>query len=128
MSYCRFSDGDVYAYESCYGGIQFYVNADKDKPLEDHVCKTYSEAYQYIKYLSEKRGLNVPTYAIEALREDAMKEVKRLNPQLLTLVHDLFSALQALCDANECEYCILACEPYDQCPIDGLRRRVKECE
>ena len=53
---------------------------------------------------------------------------KAKNATITTLVHDLFSALQALCDANECEYCILACEPYDQCPIDGLRRRVKECE
>ncbi len=55
---------------------------------------------------------------------DAIDEGAKLD----TLVHDLFSALQALCDANECEYCILACEPYDQCPIDGLRGRVKECE
>lgn len=53
---------------------------------------------------------------------------KARSAKLDTLVHDLFSALQALCDANECEYCILDCEPYDQCPIDGLRRRVKECE
>lgn len=50
------------------------------------------------------------------------------SAKLTTLVRDLFSALETLCDANECEYCILACEPYDQCPVDGLRKRVKECE
>lgn len=53
---------------------------------------------------------------------------KAKSAELITLVHDLFSTLQTLCDANECEYCVLGCEPYDQCPIDGLRRRVKECE
>lgn len=74
MSYCRFCEGDVYAYDSCDGGVQFYVSGGSDRKL-DRLCATYSEAYQYIKALRDEHGLNVPEHAIEALRADAMNEL-----------------------------------------------------
>jgi len=69
MSYCRFSEGDVYAY-ACEGGVQFWVHG---KNL-DRLCNTYDSAYQYAKYLRDECGLNVPSRAIEALRADALDE------------------------------------------------------
>lgn len=69
MSYCRFSEGDVYAY-ACEDGVQFWVTG---KTL-DRLCETYDSAYQYAKYLLDECGLDVPKHAIEALRADALKE------------------------------------------------------
>lgn len=40
MSYCRFSDGDVYAYETD-GGVQFWVSGD-NREL-DRLCNTFYE-------------------------------------------------------------------------------------
>lgn len=78
MSYCRFTkDSDVYAYE-CDGGVQFWVAGKANRGL-DHLCNTYNEAYQYAKSLRDEHGLDVPDYAIEALRFDALEEVKRFN-------------------------------------------------
>ena len=68
MSYCRFSEGDVYAY-ACDGGVQFWVTG---KTL-DRLCNTYDAAYQYAKYLRDE-GFDVPSHAIEALRADALEE------------------------------------------------------
>ena len=68
MSYCRFSEGDVNAYE-CDGGVQFWVAGEK----LDRLCNTYGSAYQYAKYLRGK-GFDVPSHAIEALRADALEE------------------------------------------------------
>jgi hypothetical protein len=68
MSYCRFSEGDVYAY-ACDGGVQFWVTG---KTL-DRLCNTYDSAYQYAKYLRDE-GFDVPSHAIEALRADALEE------------------------------------------------------
>jgi len=68
MSYCRFSEGDVYAY-ACEGGVQFWVTG---KTL-DRLCNTYDAAYQYAKYLRDE-GFDVPSYAIDALRADALDE------------------------------------------------------
>lgn len=76
MSYCRFSDGDVYAYETD-GGVQFWVSGD-NREL-DRLCNTFYEAYRYAKELSDVHGLDVPSYAIEALREDALEEAKRIS-------------------------------------------------
>ena len=76
MSYCRFSNGDVYAYE-CDGGVQFWVTGDcKDL---DRLCNTFNEAYQYAKALRDEHGLKVPSYAIEALRADAIEEIERFS-------------------------------------------------
>ena len=71
MSYCRFCEGDVYAYE-CDGGVQFFVAGDSKKL--DRLCHTYDSAYQYAKYLRDECGLDVPGHAIEALRADAIDE------------------------------------------------------
>lgn len=76
MSYCRFMDGDVYAYET-EGGVQFWVSGD-NKAL-DRLCNTFNEAYRYIKELRDVHGLDVPSYAIEALKEDALEEAKRIS-------------------------------------------------
>lgn len=70
MSYCRFSEGDVYAY-ACEGGVQFWV-AGGNKQF-DRLCNTYDSAYQYAKYLRDE-GFDVPSHAIDALRADAIEE------------------------------------------------------
>ena len=75
MSYCRFSEGDVYAY-STDGGVQFWVAGGFDKSL-DHLCNTYNDAYEYAKSLRDAHGLTVPRHAIEMLRSDAIEEAKR---------------------------------------------------
>ena len=72
MSYCRFCECDVYAYDSSDGGVQFYVsNGRRDL---DRLCATYNEAYQYAKMLRDTHGLDVPDHAIEALKADALEE------------------------------------------------------
>lgn len=71
MSYCLWSECDVYAYDSCEGGVRFYVAGDDSL---NRLCGTYNEAYQYAKELRDKHGLDVPSYAIDALREDAIIE------------------------------------------------------
>lgn len=75
MSYCRFVEGDVYAYV-CDGGVQFY--ASDGKVRLDRLCNTFSEAYQYAKALRDIYGLNVPSHAIEALKADALEEAARI--------------------------------------------------
>ena len=75
MSYCRFAEGDVYAYE-CDGGVQFYA-ADGKTGL-DRLCSTFNEAYQYAKALRDTHGLDVPSCAIEALKADALEEAARV--------------------------------------------------
>ena len=74
MSYCRLIDSDAYIYDSdC--GVQFYVAGEFGRDL-DRLCRTYNEAYQYAKTLRDEHGLDVPDYAIEALRSDALEEVE----------------------------------------------------
>lgn len=74
MSYCRLTDSDAYIYDSdC--GVQFYVAGEFGRDL-DRLCRTYNEAYQYAKTLRDEHGLDVPDYAIEALRSDALEEVE----------------------------------------------------
>lgn len=85
MSYCRWSECDVYAYDSCEGGVQFYV-AGSDSL--NRLCGTYSEAYQYAKELRDKHGLDVPSHAIDALREDAIDEAKRHSAELVAAMED----------------------------------------
>ena len=74
MSYCRFSEGDVYAYE-CDGGVQFYVS--DGKLGIDRLCSTFNEAYQYAKELRDTYGLDVPSHAIKTLKADATEEATR---------------------------------------------------
>lgn len=74
MSYCRWSECDVYAYDSCEGGVRFWVAGDDSL---NRLCGTYNEAYQYAKELRDKHGLDVPSFAIDALREDAIDEAER---------------------------------------------------
>ena len=74
MSYCRWSECDVYAYDSCEGGVRFWVAGNDNL---NRLCKTYNEAYQYAKKLRDKHGLDVPLHAIDALREDAIDEAKQ---------------------------------------------------
>ena len=73
MSYCRFTDGDVYAYE-CEGGVQFWTANEGLNRL----CNTFNEAYQYAMFLRDGYGLDVPSYAIEALKADALDEARRI--------------------------------------------------
>ena len=75
MSYCRFTEGDVYAYE-CDGGVQFYVS-DGKREL-DRLCSTFNEAYQYAMVLRSTHGLDVPSHAIEELKADAIEEAARI--------------------------------------------------
>lgn len=123
MSYCRFSDGDVYAY-ACVGGVQFWVAGNADKSL-DRLCNTYNEAYQYAKALRDGHGLDVPSYAIEALREDAADEAERYfgpngvvaelraeNVRLRELVLQLW---ECPVDDNKCTDCPHCKEHYDVC-------------
>lgn len=78
MSYCRFTDNcDVYAYDSVEGGVRFYVSHGRNE--FNRLCGTYNEAYQYAKTLRDVYGLNVPDYAIEALRADAAEEVNSIG-------------------------------------------------
>lgn len=106
MSYCRFTEGDVYAYE-CDGGVQFYVS-DGKREL-DRLCSTFNEAYQYARVLRDTHGLDVPSYAIEALKADAIEEAVRIcgpnsavseleseNAKLRELVQGLWFAAQYL--------------------------------
>lgn len=74
MSYCRFTEGDVYAYE-CDFGVQFVVIGGKENL--DRLCRTFNEAYQYAKVLRDTHGLDVPDHAIEALKADALEEAAR---------------------------------------------------
>lgn len=78
MSYCRFTEGDVYAYDSVEGGVQFYVVRSVGEDL-DRLCPTYNEAYQYAKTLRDKHGADVPDRAIDALRADALEEAERIS-------------------------------------------------
>ena len=99
MSYCRFGDADVYAYE-CRDGIQFYTIREE----LDSLCKTHLEAYLYAKELRDDHGLNVPDYAIDSMLcdalEDAMKSIVVIgrhteNDNLRELVQDLWGELHA---------------------------------
>ena len=115
MSYCRFTEGDVYAY-ACDGGVQFYVS-DGKREL-DRLCNTANEAYQYAKVLRDTHGLDVPNYAIEALKADAIEEAVRIcgpnsavsdleaeNAELVRVLHELEQeAVHAYrCLQHDCE-------------------------
>ena len=78
MSYCRFIECDVYAYDSVEGGVQFYVARGVGDDL-DRLCPTYNEAYQYAKTLRDKHGVDIPDHAIYALRADALEEAERIG-------------------------------------------------
>jgi hypothetical protein len=101
MSYCRFVEGDVYAY-ACDGCVRFYVAGKREL---DRLCSTFNEAYQYARVLRDTHGLDVPSHAIEALRADAIEEAARIcgpdgavaeleseNAKLRTLMRDVWDA------------------------------------
>jgi hypothetical protein len=111
MSYCRFTEGDVYAY-ACDGGVQFYVSDGKTEL--DSLCNTFNEAYQYAKALRDAHGLDVPSHAIEALKADALEEAARIcgpdsavseleaqNVKLRELTKDMFNCIS---HANELDW------------------------
>ena len=119
MSYCRFVEGDVYAYE-CDGGVQFYV-ADGKREL-DRLCSTFNEAYQYARVLRDTHGIDVPSHAIEALKADAIEEAARIcgpdgavaeleseNAKLRELVRDMCICMCNIMDADyTCKDCLLS--------------------
>jgi hypothetical protein len=94
MSYCRFTEGDVYAYE-CEGGVQFYVARNVARKYDtdlDRLCNTFSEAYEYAKALRDEHGLDVPDYAIAELEADAIDEARRMIPLgLVETIVDLWN-------------------------------------
>lgn len=125
MSYCRFTEGDVYAYE-CEGGVQFYVSGKREL---DRLCSTFNEAYQYAKSLRDAHGLDVPSHAIEALKADALEEAARIcgpdsavveleieNTKLRMLVRDMHRRLS---NANLCAMC----PDSEACGFDALGGR-----
>ena len=113
MSYCRFLEGDVYAYDSVRGGVQFYAS-DGRRNL-DRLCRTYNEAYLYALELRDVYGLEVPDHAIEALRADALEEAARIcgpdsavaeleeqNAKLRELVRVMAYCMQQVRDCDGC--------------------------
>lgn len=72
MSYCRWSDGDVYAYD-CAEGVQFWIAGHSEL---DRLCATHTKAYDYAIELRNVHGVQIPDYAVEALRFEADAEVK----------------------------------------------------
>lgn len=137
MSYCRFIECDVYAYDSCEGGVQFYVARSVGEDL-DRLCPTYNEAYQYAKTLRDKHGADIPDHAIYALRADALEEAERIsgpgsavaelrdeNARLRELVKDalpFFDDDMNFCVGGDC-FAIWECcegESNDDCP--AIRR------
>ena len=104
MSYCRLSDGDVYAYDSVEGGVRFYVSHKKGEHF-DRLCRTYNDAYQYIKSLRDEHGLDVPDYAIEALRADAIEEARTItgpNGVVAELIDDIAKLRELVHGLDHC--------------------------
>ena len=62
MSYCRFSDCDVYVYDDVAGGITIMTHADGDYREE-----TRSAAIAQLKRLRDM-GLDVPDDAIDEIK------------------------------------------------------------
>ena len=114
MSYCRFTDdSDVYAYE-CDGGVQFWVAGRENRHL-DRLCNTFNEAYQYAKALRDEHGLEVPPYAIEALKADAIDEAERFtgpHGAVAEHIRDLEALVRDLWHGFECG---AGCVHFDWC-------------
>lgn len=139
MSYCRFMEGDVYAYV-CDGGVQFYVSGGR-KEL-DRLCNTFNEAYQYARVLRDTHGLDVPSHAIEALKADALEEAARIcgpdsavaeleaeNEKLRELVADMWPHVRHR--SRMCGECELPCDTSDECLLyEPMRQRMRDlgCE
>lgn len=130
MSYCRFMEGDVYAY-ACDGGVQFFV-ADGRREL-DRMCSTFNEAYQYAKELRDMHGLDVPSHAIEALEAEAMAELEDENAKLRELVRELWSCAASLAEDSVYHIEGAVCGCGISCVVNGedcsaykLRDRMRE--
>lgn len=126
MSYCRFFEGDVYAY-ACEDGVQFWVAG---KTL-DRLCKTYDAAYQYAKYLRDECGLDVPGHAIEALRADALEEAGHGDGSAVAeLVSENAKLRELLADTliDPRDYCAKYGIDYDgwDSANDDIDRRLRE--
>ena len=118
MSYCRFSEGDVYAY-ACEGGVQFWV-AGRNL---DRLCNTYDAAYQYAKYLRDECGLDVPSHAIEALKADALDEANHGDGSAVAelvsenaKLRELAKLYAKVIEGDGCYYCPY-CDP-DLCDVE----------
>ena len=126
MSYCRFSEGDVYAY-ACECGVQFWVTG---KTL-DRLCHTYDSAYQYAKYLRDECGLDVPNHAIEALRADALEEANYGDGSAVAelvsenaKLRELVVRMRPIC--MEGKRCTFADRVYIDSTMEELRIEVKD--
>ena len=116
MSYCRFSEGDVYAYE-CAGGVQFWTPDD----ALNRLCSTYNEAYQYAKILRSEHGLRMPDHAIEALRFGALDEIERFTgPD--SAVSEMIAENAKLREQTENLISLLRKDWQIEASWDGLRR------
>ena len=125
MSYCRFTDGDVYAYDTD-GGVQFWVSGD-NREL-DRLCNTFYEAYRYAKELSDVHGLDVPSYAVEALREDALEEANRISGVVVELQAENAKLRKLVKAFDWCtENFDLPCK-CDSCPLEQTDKLTPECE
>ena len=124
MSYCRWSECEVYAYDA-EEGVWFHVSCNKGL---DRLCNTYNEAYQYAKELRDIHGLDVPQHAIDALRDDAIdeaalrfgpnravSELKSENAKLRSLLSDVCAA--SSCERGECPLFVADGEP---CRMAGV--------
>lgn len=58
-----------------------------------------------------------------AIYKEVIRDYVAENNRLRAIAHDMLTAIDYLCQGNECEYCVLACEPFEQCPVDGIRER-----
>lgn len=114
MSYCLWSEGDVYAYDSVEG-VRFYVSCKKGEHL-DRLFRYYAEAYQYAKLLRDVHELNVPDHAIEELRADAVEEAKTITGpnSVITELIDEIAKLRKLVDGWD--FCSKTKKPtFDEC-------------
>lgn len=66
-----------------------------------------------------ERGVELATNIYKEVIRDYVAE----NERLRAIAHDMLTAIDYLCQGNECEYCVLASEPFEQCPVDGIRER-----
>ena len=72
--------------------------------------------------MAQSKAFTDASHALNDLSH-ALALLEAENDKLRTMTHDMLTAIDYLCQGNECEYCVLACEPFKQCPIDGIRER-----
>jgi hypothetical protein len=72
MSYCRFSDGDVYMYPSVEGVTCCACRLQSSS--ETIYMETKEEALEHL-ILHQERGDSVPQYAFERLMEETIEKL-----------------------------------------------------